>query len=339
MLIGGLLIISYLAAFIFFKTTENDRLFRILLAEFILLICFGSYYCFDYYYWSTKYHFIDQAEWKRAEGLDVTFPEKIRKDLFYRLPFFTSLPKSPTSLATRLITFLSFTPNNKRDFILLIGKGEFEILDDTKEAVQAFLSNHSLTARKRILFLGSSQMAGRGAALVQDSIAVQAYEALRNAGMGDEVVIINGSKEGTTSNDLLERCKDRLFLFQPEIVMINLSVNDLPKTFRKGLEGLSAWASTIHARVIFIQEANSLEVPKRFLSRKHSIMTEVARSTNAPMFPLHAHMSGGSIYDSGMIWWDPVHMTSYGQQKAGEFIAEQLIKTGFLKDQPAGYNQ
>ena len=60
-------------------------------------------------------------------------------------------------------------------------------------------------------------------------------------------------------------------------------------------------------------------------------MSEVTDRGKVPIISLHSHLSNRDIYDSGIIWWDVVHMTSYGQQKAAEFIANGLLERGIVK--------
>jgi lysophospholipase L1-like esterase len=172
-------------------------------------------------------------------------------------------------------------------------------------------------------------MFGSGATYPKDRIAFHVWEHLSEAGIRNTLVV-NGSEHGTNSHELLKRCKDHLYLFRPSIVLINLSTNDATAQFHEGLQALLDWTKAIGSKVIFIQEANTIEIQRGALLKKHGIMSEIAMQAKAPVFGLNQFMSQNDIYDSGILWWDPVHMTSYGQRKAAEYLSQKLIETGFL---------
>ena len=44
-----------------------------------------------------------------------------------------------------------------------------------------------------------------------------------------------------------------------------------------------------------------------------------------PVLDLHGHLSAPEVVDSGFLWWDYVHLSSYGHRRAAEWLAPQLL--------------
>jgi lysophospholipase L1-like esterase len=106
---------------------------------------------------------------------------------------------------------------------------------------------------------------------------------------------------------------------------IALSNNDPSNEFGLRLASIIDMNEAIGAQSLFVLEANTIEKNKRGLARKHATMVEVATHRNIPWIDLHGHLQKPKLYDSGIIWWDGVHMTSYGQALAGAYIADGII--------------
>ena len=51
-------------------------------------------------------------------------------------------------------------------------------------------------------------------------------------------------------------------------------------------------------------------------------MKKVASQYHIPVIDLHEYLK--SQADTGFIWWDHVHLTSYGQMLAASYIVAQL---------------
>ena len=63
----------------------------------------------------------------------------------------------------------------------------------------------------------------------------------------------------------------------------------------------------------------------RGVGERHSIMRRTGAATGVPIADLHAHLSDASRYDSGILWWDGVHLTPWGQELAARFLADALL--------------
>ena len=82
------------------------------------------------------------------------------------------------------------------------------------------------------------------------------------------------------------------------------------------------WTRSIHSKTLFVLEANSPEVDK--IRDKHAIMRNISRQYHVPLLDLNGYLASDSVYDSGFLWWDLVHLSSYGQELAAEFIAKGI---------------
>jgi lysophospholipase L1-like esterase len=53
-------------------------------------------------------------------------------------------------------------------------------------------------------------------------------------------------------------------------------------------------------------------------------MRKVSETYKIPCIDLDDYLAGKEIYDSGFLWWDYVHLTSYGHKTAAGFVAESI---------------
>jgi len=175
-----------------------------------------------------------------------------------------------------------------------------------------------------VLFVGTSQTYGTGALRQGDEIHCQ-VEKLLNARHHDgrPYRCLAAGFPGSNCARILD---DLPPLLVPRVaaVVINLGNNDLGReTFVEDLGQLLDLVKAKHLRVILVLEANSIEQwPDELPS--HPIMRAVAGEHDVPVADLHAWLR--SRYDQGFLWWDFVHLTSYGQRLAAELIADAFVK-------------
>lgn len=58
-------------------------------------------------------------------------------------------------------------------------------------------------------------------------------------------------------------------------------------------------------------------------------MRTVAGEFEAQVFDLYSlpYLNSDDVYDSGFLWWDSVHLSSYGQDLAAQWLALKLQPT------------
>lgn len=178
----------------------------------------------------------------------------------------------------------------------------------------------------RVLFVGSSQTWGAGAHKKND-IFTRLVEEKLNKLYNSEVTFecINVSIPSIQARQLYEYYEKEWINFNPNIVMINLSNSDYQtgeEDFALSLEQFYRLSQSRGIKIVFILEANTIEYAPNELP-KHKIMRQVADKHNIPLLDLHQELK--KKYDYGILWWDIVHLTSFGHELAADFIYHELI--------------
>jgi lysophospholipase L1-like esterase len=335
-----------LNALIFHLCRNRQRaLFSLITLELFLIFVLFIYGCFDYYFWSAGYRYKGRT-WGTARALNSdstlsngTLPEKLRVLFFTHFPFYDpEYTRWMSYSPVELIRFLQIPSVAKYEHIMVIrndsGALRMDDVMDTGPDIQSYLAENPFRHGTRILFLGTSQMWGSGASSPNERIASRVSSLLNTGASGRNIYVINASERGSNSFELLNRCKDHLYLFRPDLVILDLSNNDDARSFDKGLRSLLEWTRSIHSKTLFILEPNSPEVdfgkgsvkilPIGRIQDRHAIMRNISTQYHVPLLDLNGYLTSDGVYDSGFLWWDLVHLTSYGQELAAEFIAKGI---------------
>jgi lysophospholipase L1-like esterase len=180
---------------------------------------------------------------------------------------------------------------------------------------------------RRILVLGTSQTWGSGAARRAD-VWVRRLEAWlgETARPGERFELIDAGLPGETSKKVREALEKRFEAWRPELLLVNLGNNDRdPEPFARELERMARWSAERGVRVAFVPEPNCIESRSerslRGLRAKHAAMREVAARHGIPVVEVHDALAAER--DTGFLWWDRVHLTSYGQERLAQRLLEQ----------------
>ena len=209
---------------------------------------------------------------------------------------------------------------------------------DTVLRRDVMVTNHNETLAKKvlmkkyddkpkILFVGTSQTWGAGAENEdEDFVKIAEIDANRE---GNKYSFINAGIAGVDSTMLFSYYERKWIISKPYIVALNVSNNDVhdSSAFRNNLNKFIRLNKSNNIRTIFILEANSPETEPRSILL-HPIMREIAKKEGIPIIDLNGYLAGKD--NSGLIWWDNVHLTTYGHELAGHFIYNNLID--MLKD-------
>jgi lysophospholipase L1-like esterase len=211
-------------------------------------------------------------------------------------------------------------------FKALALKGNYKTSIETRPEAVARLRQEYPQAKGnhpfRVLFLGSSQTWGAGADAPEDTMVRRLEDKWRNS-MGGDLECINAGISGERSGGLWEMYSQEWIEWNPQLVVINLSNND-PDSSRFG-ENLGKFVQLNRAKgvqTVFSLEANSPENPKPSTLKNHQIMRQVAAQFAIPVVDLHACL--GKEANTGFLWWDFVHLTSYGQELAAQCLEKPL---------------
>ena len=190
--------------------------------------------------------------------------------------------------------------------------------------LQKSYSDQPVADEYRILFLGSSQTRGIGATKHEDVFVYQLEQKLNQNSRQQTFRCFNGAIPGSNARVQYELYMKEFIQLRPNMVAINLSNNDNDfdeREFVDYLEKIIRFNKEKDIKTVFILEPNSIE--HRYFVPLHDVMKEIAFRNDIVIFDLHNFLR--ERYDSGFIWWDSVHMSSYGHKLSAEFLYEKLL--------------
>ena len=175
---------------------------------------------------------------------------------------------------------------------------------------------------------------------MEGTIAGQFQEGLLNALPElKSLETLNLSVNGASPTEQIERYRGYIPFISPDLVILNFSNNgSSDDLLEESLREFVELNQTYGAKTVLLKEANSEERDSEWILRRHERVSKVGLETNSPVLDLHGFMNNKEIYDSGFLWWDWVHMSTFGQKVAAQWLVFQLapyIKNTFLRKQPA----
>lgn len=143
--------------------------------------------------------------------------------------------------------------------------------------------------------------------------------------------VVGAGVPGSESGELVKRYCERLSSLKPDVVMVDLGNNDGElDRLEKNLRELADYNARRSIRTLFVEEAISREARGRLpvMAQRHERMRRVAREFGLPVADLHSYLNDAQVRDSGLLWWDNVHLTSYGQDLMAAYLANQELVGG-----------
>ncbi len=268
---------------------------------------------------------------------------------------FLALRRIPTLTDTRLLAYLlMFSGVLVVISLMLLGFGTYakrfypdqsaklerqeEYWKDTlKQAVARRLESEyrrpPAQGTRRVIFLGSSQTQGAGAAMLDETLVRQTERLLNELPGEVRFECINTAVSGQRIADMAGGYFQRWIDLEPSIVIVNASNNDIghgKRQFREWLTRLAERNRELGIELVLVMEPNSLERRVPALGRFHDIMRSVGEEYGLRVVDMHGYLL--ERYDDGFLWWDWVHLTSFGQRLFAERLVRELSE---LEDDPA----
>jgi len=179
---------------------------------------------------------------------------------------------------------------------------------------------------RRLLVVGTSQAWGAGARRPEDHFVRRLGRALDAAAPdGVRVETHPLAVSGARALHMLRLTEREGLAWRPDAMALDLSNNDRVRHgFGDALEGfvdLAREHDDIH--LVFIPEPNAIEDAEgvRALRERHAEMERVAAEHGIPVVPVHEWLAERA--DTGFLWWDDVHLTSWGQALLAERLFEK----------------
>jgi lysophospholipase L1-like esterase len=168
-----------------------------------------------------------------------------------------------------------------------------------------------------ILFLGTSQTWGAGVTREDDTFARRIERELG-------VVSVNAGVAGADSTLLLESYRTEWIDLAPRVTVVTLANNDTKgRALVRNLFELVTLNRSRGIQTLFVLEPNSIEYDaRRPLEIKHRLMRGVASRTDVPVVEMDAYLA--EHHDDGFLWWDHVHLTSFGHRLFADRLAPEL---------------
>ena len=297
--------------------------FQCLMGLGVAIMVLSLFFGFDYFFWSSRYPYKDYLPGgAHAYAVTVQF-EALRKKLFLYPKDVNAFPLDE-EVRESITRWNGGKPIIFRDIMRYTRERPIvpEFLDDGQMRGLPPKSDRTI----RVAFLGTSQTWGSGAERISETFVARCHGLLAQA-LGDiSVETYNFSISGVSSTELLGKYAESWRFSQPDLLVINLSNNDRrPDTLTANLRTLAHQTRAADGRVVFLLEPNAAEVEHRGLQEKHSAIQRLGQELRVPVWSLDKYMSSDPVYDSGMMWWDKVHLTSYGHGVVAEWLAPQML--------------
>ena len=177
----------------------------------------------------------------------------------------------------------------------------------------------------RILFVGSSQTWGEGAAKEEERFVDIVERRLNESANGmPRYECINAGVKGARSGTLVGLYEEEWIDLNPRVVLINLGNNDRSTTeFAASLRRFAQLGKERGIKTVFVTEPNCIERTPGELEF-HTLLRSVGRECHVPVVEMHEHLKGQ--YDTGFLWWDKVHPTSYGHKLIADCLFQVLVR-------------
>ena len=298
----------------------------LVLLQFVLLTAVGLYHGFDFYFWSKRYPYEGFTPRGRVRpSLPVAF-ERARSD-FFGVGFTRDTGRAwvrgltPHPLIARSTTAWDLKERSPTKLAFVMGSSDgFELSFVPRDQPEEWPAKAN--DEVRVVFVGTSQTFGEGADVLKDSLVARTHgELAATMPDGSELVTFNFAVHGARSARLLDMYEKYWIRAEPDVVVVNLSHNDVDhKILSESLRGFIASSREHGAETVLVVEPTAREAE----TRTRQAVKRVGEEEGVPVLDLHAHMNSDGVRDSGFLWWDVVHMTSLGQREAAIWLAEQL---------------
>ena len=209
--------------------------------------------------------------------------------------------------------------------------------EETYERIERLKSAPPRREDHRILVVGGSQTWGAGAAK-RSEITSKILEKRLHAEFGDDKVsVINAAIPNFRLASILEKYSDSWIQLEPKLLVVVVSVNDAGnKGFKQSLVDLLELNRSKGIETLLVLEPYTPEMEQAYslkrrpcdpedLANNHNIMRQLSAEKGVPFLDLHSALKRD--FDTGFLWWDFVHLTSFGQRLAGNHLADFLLET------------
>ncbi|MGZ3727107.1 MAG: SGNH/GDSL hydrolase family protein [Pseudobdellovibrio sp.] len=201
-------------------------------------------------------------------------------------------------------------------------------LDQTADYQKLLYGKISLPKKlDRIVFFGSSQTFGEGSRIKSESWANTLFLKLKRSGpVSDRFIIKNEALKGSVAKEQKKILLAMSDLGKNDLILIDLGNNDRsPNEFKNNMTEMLDFIKKQSSQALLILEPNDPQINSSHLEENHKIMKELCASYQVPCFDMHRYLMSPGVFDTGFMWWDHVHPTSYGHSLIADVLARLLL--------------
>ncbi len=196
--------------------------------------------------------------------------------------------------------------------------------DRVVEELMARFEGFRGSRARRILFVGSSQTWGAGARRDEEAFVSRLEARLNEPFRKPRFICLNLGVSSAKARDLVPLVRALLPRVKPGLVVVNLSSNDRSsRGFPAAMRKIVGRVQAAGARSVLVLEANAPGAVDAGLEARHGELTELAAELGLPVIDLHGYLV--PLEDTGFLWWDKVHLTSYGQRLAADELYREIL--------------
>jgi hypothetical protein len=267
------------------------------------LVIFSAWYIFDRYYWSRQ-QFINFSLNKEKSLTAVERVEKFRQDLF------RNWYESATSIS--LAKDFDFRERDKSTYIT---EGPIYCVSVRENCLLGSKVNVApkRDGQLRLLLMGGSFAVGAGANRLEDSFFVRAHRQVQ-AQLAPRVELqsLNIAKADKYP-PLGKQALDEVFAFQPDLILV-----EVPMTREVAREVALSWVKALEEAGEKVLRLETRDSPMKNRTRKMNGSAKRA-------VDLSSHLQHAEDAGLGFIFWDSIHLTSYGSSLAAEWLVPKIL--------------
>ncbi|MBY0554669.1 SGNH/GDSL hydrolase family protein [bacterium] len=179
---------------------------------------------------------------------------------------------------------------------------------------------------QKIVFMGSSQTYGGGAASMETIFSSQVVNELIKCSKRP-VASVNISSPGDRIEYFLRTYKKLVQFWKPTLLVVSLGANEHdPDVFEESLKQIISWNAEIGAKTVLIKESNTLEIGKNNFASQYEVLERLGRKYSLPVLNLDAFINSTEIYDKGILWMDQAHFDRAGHDLTAVWLLAELKK-------------
>jgi lysophospholipase L1-like esterase len=187
----------------------------------------------------------------------------------------------------------------------------------------------------RLVFVGSSQTVGVGARRVEEGWVSRIERRLNASDHGGLTwECVNAGVSSARSNHLLPAVQQAWSRLGARALIFDLASNDgRLDVFADRLTRMVTSSLRRGVTPVLVLEPNSPEVRRRPLQHRHAAARAIGAKHAVSVIDMQTYLD--ERYDEGFLWWDHVHLTSFGQRLMAAGVYSSLVELGIVP-QPAG---